>query len=136
VKRLLPLLGLVLALELAGAGQAAAAVTTNTTFPITATSFVPCANYGVGEYVALEGNLHVKFSATFDSSGGVHLTESYNPMGVTGTGLTTGTKYQASGETHPVSNISADGGFNNKFEDIFRIIGPGPGNNQIGRAHV
>jgi hypothetical protein len=30
-----------------------------------------------------------------------------------------------------VSNTSGDGGFNNKFEDIFRIIGPGPGNNLL-----
>jgi hypothetical protein len=71
----------------------------------------------------------VKFSVTLDGSGGMHLTESYNPQGVTGIGLTTGDKYQATGITHPVSNISADGGFNNKFEDIFRLIGPGPGNN-------
>ena len=48
-----------------------------------------------------------------------------------GTGLTTGTKYHATGETHSVSNNPADGGFNNKFEDIFRIIGPGPGNNLL-----
>jgi hypothetical protein len=133
VNRFSILLGIVSVLGLGVVGSAAGEVTTNVIVPISATSFVPCANGGVGEYVALSGDLHVKFSVTLDGAGGLHLTESFNPQGVTGTGLTTGTKYQATGITHPVSNISADGsftsGFNNKFEDIFRIIGPGPGNN-------
>jgi hypothetical protein len=133
VKRLLTLLGIVSVLGLALVGSAAGEVTTNISVPFSATAFVSCANGGAGEYVSLSGDLHVKFSVTLDGAGGLHLTESYNPQGVTGTGLTTGMKYQATGITHSVSNISPGGGFtagfNNKFEDIFRIIGPGPGNN-------
>jgi hypothetical protein len=129
MKRFLAPLGAVFALAVGAVGPVAAAVTTNTIVPISYTSFVPCANEGAGEYVALAGNLHVKISTTVDGSGGLHLTESYNPQGVTGTGVTTGAKYQASGDTHPVSNLDADGGYGNKFEDIFRIVGPGPGNN-------
>jgi hypothetical protein len=135
VRKFLTLVGIVSVLGLSLVGSAAGQVTTNIKVPFDGTAFVPCANGGAGEFVALSGNLHVKFSVTLDGAGGMHLTESYNPQGVTGTGLTTGTKYQATGETHPVSKIWADGGFtagfNNKFEDIFRIIGPGPGNNLL-----
>ena len=131
MKKFWTLLGIVSVLGLGFVGSAAGEVITNTTVPLSATAFVPCANGGAGEYVALSGDLHVKISVTLDGAGGLHLTESYNPMGVSGTGLTTGDRYHATGETHPVSNNPADGGFNNKFEDIFRIIGPGPGNNLL-----
>jgi len=131
VTRFLKLLGVVSALGLCFAGSAAGEVVTNTIVPIAATSFVPCADGGAGEYVALTGALHVKVSVTVDGAGGLHVTESYQPQNVTGTGLTTGTTYEATGMTNSVSNASGDGGFNNKFEDIFRIIGPGPGNNLL-----
>jgi hypothetical protein len=131
VKKFLTLLGIVSVLGLGLVGSAAGTVTTNTIIPISFTTFVPCANGGAGEYVALSGYLHEVLSVTLDRSGGVHLTESYNPQGVTGTGLTTGAKYQGAGITRPITNITAPGGYTDTFEDIFRIIGQGSGNNLL-----
>jgi hypothetical protein len=129
MKKLAALLGIVSALALSHAGSASGDVTSNTSIPIDITSFVPCANGGSGELVALTGYLHVRFMVTFDGAGGQHLSESYNPQGVSGIGLTTGDKYQGVGITHPVTNETAAGAFVDTFEDIFRVIGQGPGNN-------
>jgi hypothetical protein len=133
MKKFLTLLGLVAVLSLAVVGSAAGEVTTNTIVPINARFLNPCANGGAGEAVDLSGNLHVKFSVTRDEAGGLHLTLQLDPQDVTAVGETTGTTYRAVGITHSVSNISPDGsfadGFNNKFEDMIRFIGPGPGNN-------
>src|SRR6266702_4623481 len=91
----LPLLTFLFSLMLTMTAQAA--VTTNTKFPINITVFVPCANGG--EDVALSGDLHVLFTTTFDHSGGFHAKFHFQPQGVSGTGLTTGDKYQGTGVT-------------------------------------
>lgn len=109
------------------ATTAQAAVLTNTDFPINITVFVPCAAGGAGEDVALSGNLHVLFSITFDSSGGFHAESHANPQGVSGTGLTTGDKYQGTGVTR--DDFNGKVGFETTFVNNFRIIGQGPGNN-------
>src|SRR5437764_3524255 len=91
------------------ATTAQAAVITNTEFPINLTVFVPCAAGGAGEEVALSGNLHALFSVTFDGSGGFHSDIHFNPQGVSGTGLTTGDKYQGTGVTR--SDVNGKVGF-------------------------
>src|SRR2546421_182732 len=55
VNKFLTLLGIVSVLGLGLVGSAAGTVTTNTIIPISFTTFVPCANGGAGEYVALSG---------------------------------------------------------------------------------
>jgi hypothetical protein len=88
---------------------------------------VPCANGGAGEEVALSGTLHDLFHITFDGSGGFHLKFHDNPQGLSGTGLTTGDKYQATGVTQ--SQFTGKVGSEETFINNFRIIGQGTGNN-------
>src|SRR5437870_5725152 len=84
---------------LLASADAKAAGVFNTKFPIHLSVSVPCANGGDGEVVELTGDLHDMFSYTIDSDGGVHLDVHDNPQGVSGTGLTTGDRYQATGLT-------------------------------------
>ncbi len=92
-------------------------------FPV----FIPCAAGGAGEVVELGGNLHVLFSTTVDDQGGFHAVSHFQPQGVTGTGLTTGDKYQGTGVTRDQFNGMV--GFEFTFVNNFRIIGQGTGNN-------
>jgi hypothetical protein len=134
MKKFLALLGIssVLGLGLVvGATGTASTVTTSTIFPISTTTFVPCANGGAGEDVALSGNLHDLLSVTFDGSGGYHLTASDNPQGVTGIGLTTGAFYQGTGVTRSNADSTAGGTNVFTFVDNFRIIGHGSASNLL-----
>ena len=121
----LPLLVSLFSLMLTTTAQAA--VTTNIKVPINITVSVPCANGGVGEDVALSGDFHVLFTTTFDDSGGFHTLFHFQPQGVSGTGLTTGDKYQGTGVTEGQFNGKV--GSETTLVNNFRIIGQGPGNN-------
>ena len=122
-----------LALSLTGVVGTAPALAEATTFtdnvqiPIEIVVFVPCAAGGAGELVDLSGNLHVLFHFTLDDSGGFHSKFHFQPQGVSGTGLTTGDKYQGTGVTQGQFNGKV--GFESTFVNNFRIIGHGPGNN-------
>lgn len=111
-------------------GPAFAAATTFTSsqnFPIDLFVYVTCAAGGAGEFVELTGNLHDLFSVTLDSGGGVHVSLLDNPQGVSGYGMITGAKYQATGETRDGFNSVV--GFEETYVNNFKIIGQGPGNN-------
>ena len=113
-----------------GAASAAAdTFTVSSSFPIDILVFVPCANGGAGEDVELSGYLHDVFHVTFTSSGAFRISFSDNPQGVTGTGLTTGDKYQGTGITR--DNFGGRIGFEETFVNNFRIIGQGAGNNLL-----
>ena len=115
---------------LAGAAAARAAAITETTnlqIPLTLEVFVPCANDGAGELVELTGTLHVLLHITTDGRGGFHVKSHSQPQGISGVGLTTGDKYQATGVTQDVFHLTA--GITETFVNNFRIIGQGPGNN-------
>lgn len=99
----------------------------NVQVPIDISVFVPCAAGGVGEIVNLSGTLHMVFHTTTDASGGFHSTSLSQPQGVSGTGLTTGDKYQGTGETQSTFNGKVGSEFT--FVSNFKIIGQGPGNN-------
>lgn len=132
----------ILGLGVIGAQTAEAAafdITVSQSFPISLVVNVPCAVNGAGEDVFLSGSLHDLFHITLDNTGGFHLSQSDNPQGVSGVGLTTGAKYQATGitrssafEAAPVFPIVET------FVNNFRIIGQGPDNNFLVHedAHV
>ena len=122
---LLAPLAVVLAL-LGSAAPALAATVSNMSFPIAFNVFVPCANGGAGEVVALTGDLHDRFDLTFDSDG-MRVDIHDNPQGISGRGLTTGDKYQATGVTR--LSLHSAGSIELTYIDNFRIIGQGPGNN-------
>ncbi len=106
-----------------------AEVVVNDSTDINLTVFVPCANGGVGETVQLSGTLHTLVTAQINGnnvSGKFH----FQPEGVSGLGLTTGLKYQATGVTQNSFKTSLQNGQSNlTFVNNFRIVGQGPGNN-------
>jgi len=105
-----------------------AEVITQIEIPLATTVTVPCAVGGAGEMIDLTGQVHAVFSVTVDGNGGVHIATHFNDAGVSGIGLTTGNKYQASGGNHFVSN---SGGTRNEFTFVnnFLLVAPGAGNN-------
>jgi hypothetical protein len=108
-----------------------AAVEVNDTTEINLAVFIPCAAGGAGEVVDLSGPLHTLISFTINGnniSGYFH----FQPQGISGTGETTGAKYQATGVTQESFKASLQNGqFNFTFVNNFRIIGQGPGNNYL-----
>ena len=110
---------------------AKAAVVQNDSSPFAFSVFVPCANGGAGEIVDLSGDLHTLVTMTINGnniSGNAH----YQPQGISGTGETTGAKYQATGiTTENFKGSLQNGQFTDTFVNNFRIIGEGSGNNYL-----
>src|SRR5207244_8527909 len=78
--------------------QANAAKQINDMSDINLTVFVPCAVGGAGELVDLSGPLHTLITLTINGNN-VSGTAHFQPQGLSGTGETTGDKYQATGVT-------------------------------------
>ena len=118
-------------------GSASAGVLLNEASPFQQVVNVPCADGGAGEDVLLTGFLHVLITGTVDGNGSLHTTTHFQPMGVAGTGQTTGDVYRATGVTADQAN-GIDVPFEETFINNFRIIGPGKGNNFLvhENAHV
>jgi hypothetical protein len=95
--------------------------------PVDETLFVPCAAGGAGEEVHLTGKLHHLVHFIINSTGGVHFKFQSSDQGISGTGLTTGDKYQRTGATN--SDFNAKVGEQSTVVDSFNIIGQGNGNN-------
>ena len=106
-----------------------AAVQVNDRTDISLSVFIPCAAGGAGEVVDLAGPLHTVITFTINGnnvSGFFH----FQPQGISGTGETTGDKYQGTGVTQESFKTSLQNGQANlTFVNNFRIIGQGPGNN-------
>lgn len=137
MKKLVVLTGLVVVLGFVAAssssGAPAETFTASTKFQVDIGVFVPCANGGVGEDVLLSGTLHDLFHVTINDNS-LHVKFHDQPQGITGTGLTTGLKYQATGVTQEEFNTSF--GLTDTFVNNFRIIGQGPGNNFLVHDNV
>jgi hypothetical protein len=116
-----------------------AAKQVNDTSEINLTVFVPCAAGGAGELVDLSGPLHTLITFTLNGNN-VSGTAHFQPQGLSGTGETTGDKYQATGVTKDTSfKVSFQNGqAQQTFVNNFRIIGQGPGNNFLvhEQAHI
>ena len=117
----------------ATAAQAGNTTVTNVTFAVDLVEFVPCAAGGAGEVVELTGDIHEVARTTIN---GNHFSMTFhdNLQSLSGTGLTTGDKYQATGS----ATLTFNGNFNNgQFEDTFAgsfdVIGQGPDNNLLFR---
>ena len=122
-------IGVVLAISAALARPAQAEVVVNQIVEFNLEVFVPCANGGLGEVVALSGPLHIVITFTINGnkiSGKTHA----QPQGFSGIGMDTGDNYQGTGVTQDIFNDSLQNGlFNETFINNFRIVGQGPGNN-------
>jgi hypothetical protein len=116
---------------LLAAPVAQSAVRFNESIPISLDVFVPCAANGAGELVALNGNLHVLLTFTINNNNVSGISHD-QPQGLTGTGLTTGDKYQGTGVTESHFKVPFNASANTfTFVNNFRIIGQGPGNNLL-----
>src|SRR5262245_32680760 len=102
-----------------------AEVVSNTKATVTLLVNIPCA----GELALLTGELHMLTTQETDSNGGIHLKTHFQPQGISGVGIVTGDKYQATGVTQEHINDHSGPAFEDTFVNNFRIIGQGPGNN-------
>jgi hypothetical protein len=119
---------LTIAAAVAAVPAAQPAVIVNESVPFAQIAVVPCANDGAGEAVLVEGRLHVLITETVNdnhASFKIH----FEPQGATGTGLTTGDTYHATGVTQEHFSIGPN--VTDTFINNFRIIGPGPDNNLL-----
>ena len=107
----------------------AATYTTNVKYPVVWMDYVPCAMGGAGEWIVLYGEMHELFHTTLDDNGGFHLKFHVQPQGLSGTGLTSGDKYQGTGVTQDSFNGKV--GRTYTFVNNYRMIGQGPGNNLL-----
>lgn len=106
-------------------------ITENVVFEVDIVDFVPCANGGAGEIVQLSGRLH-DLIHTVTNNNRFLVKLHTQPQGITGVGLTTGTKYQGTGVTQERFGGSlVNGQFSDTFINNFRLIGQGPGNNLL-----
>lgn len=101
----------------------------NDTNDISLSVFIPCAAGGAGEIVDLSGPLHTLI--TFTITGNKVISDMhFQPQGISGTGETTGDKYQATGITRfGATTYLQSGQAVETFVNNFRIIGQGSGNN-------
>ncbi len=115
-------------LSAAVTANSAVTSTSSISVPIDLLVFVPCANGGAGEVIDVSGPLHIVSSFTISASGNVTDHIQFQPQGVSGTGLSTGAKYQATGLTEETANFRGLP-FSSTFVNNFYMIGQGPGNN-------
>lgn len=104
------------------------AVLENDRIPFSQLAFVPCAADGAGELVLIEGTLHVLITETVNGNN-ASFKFHFQPQGATGTGLTTGDTYHATGVTQ--EHVTLGPGLTDTFVNNFRIIGQGPNNNLL-----
>ena len=112
-----------LAPKLTAALASSQGVSTNQSTPLNATSWVSCANGGVGENVTFGGMLHETFHTTQSTSGMVHVRYQVQPQGVVGIGAISGSKYIGTGITQESFGFQA--GSTHTFINNFRMIGQG-----------
>jgi hypothetical protein len=108
--------------------EAAVANTSSEKVPLFISSLIECAADGAGEVVVLDGTLHVLFHETFNDAGVAVFKGHFQPQRLTGYGLTTGDRYQGTGVTQDIT-VLRDNGVSFSFNNNYRIIGQGPGNN-------
>ena len=74
----------------------------------------------------VDGTLHTVFHVT-ETPNGLRLSVHENPQGLTGTGLTTGDTYHATGSFNAHLHLAP--GVTENFQRQYLLIGPGPDNN-------
>lgn len=135
--KLIALICLVLMVGTTPAMARATTFTSSVKIPVNAIVFVPCANGGAGEAVLLSGSLHDLFHITLSDKGSVRIKSHDNRQGVSGVGLTTGTKYRGTGVNQFNFGFASHGlPFTFTFVNSFRIISQGRGNNFLVRENT
>lgn len=115
----------------AGPAPAHAAETTTRILraPLGLSVVLPCANGGVGEVVDFAGTISELYHVTVDETGGFHVHLVETQSSVRGTGETTGDRYVSTRVNLFVYNQGSGSlPITSTQQLVFRIIGPGPGN--------
>jgi len=110
--------------SLANQSSGAEVSTTDEIVPYDQTLFVPCGNGGAGEEVALTGSLKI-FEDIIYNNHGFTLNYHVIAQGITGVGLSTGEKFQASGGNKGAitGEFGEEGRYSRVFIQQLRIIG-------------
>jgi hypothetical protein len=87
--------------------------------------------FGCTELIHFTGDLHILFHYTATGSGNYSSKFHFQPQGVSGVGLTTGIKYQATGVTQDEYSFNGPWPYEETFVNNFRLIGQGPDNNLL-----
>jgi len=110
--------------SLANQSSGAEVSSTEETVPYNRTLFVPCGNSGAGEEVTLTGSLKTFEEIVYNNHG---FTLNYHVIaqGITGVGLSTGEKFQASGGNKGAitGEFGEEGRYSRVFIQQLRIIG-------------
>jgi hypothetical protein len=99
--------------------------------PFDVTWNVPCANGGLGEDVYFFGTVHA-VETTVVNQDKLHMIWSYNPVGLTGIGMTTGIRYHGVGVTR--QDFQANGvvfPYNLTFVNRTNLVSEGPEANSM-----
>ena len=120
---------LITVLSVAPASAQATTTTNNFQTSIDIVAFVPCAADGAGESVFFSGTQHGVSVTTIDDTGSFHTELHFQPQGIRGEGLTTGTSYQWTGATQ--ASFNGQVGYENTFVSNYRLIGVGTSNNLL-----
>ena len=75
-----------------------------------------------------EAYLHQVLSAVISANGNITVRSHFQPQAISGVGLTTGDKYQATGVTEFSGTLAAPFPVTSTFVNNFRFIGTGAGN--------
>ncbi|MEV1144013.1 hypothetical protein [Micromonospora sp. NPDC049799] len=116
---------------MAGPTPAYAAETTTRILrvPMDLSVVLPCANGGLGEVVNFDGTISEVFHVTFDEAGGFHVHVVETQSNVHGIGATTGDRYVSTRANLFVYNQGSGSlPITSTQQLVFRIVGPGPGN--------
>ena len=130
IKRMLVLLALGTIGLVASVNAAQAEVTTNETVSLAFAGFVPCANGGTGEILSGTIDVHNLITSTVNDNNASDKFQ-FQPHGSM-VGAITGDIYRVTGVTQGTSTESLQNDrYTLTFVNIFRLIGPGPGNNLL-----
>ena len=113
MRKLLVLLFTIAALAMPAAAQAAA-----TTEKVPFDADVIACN---GDVIHISGTLLSIVTETMTPSGGFIVSSHFQPQGIKGVDLTTGTKYVATGLTRDIQVVSPSGGITETFVNRFHI---------------
>lgn len=123
------LLASLFAVTAGSASAQAAPTTTILRVPLDISYFLPCANNGAGEIVNVSGTFMMVFHTSSDPTLGTHTTLVEVQQHVAGIGETTGDRYVSTFVNF--FNFNDSGALTSTQQVVFRITGPGPGNDAL-----
>lgn len=116
-------------------GVALAEATTTTTITRVPFGFTPLQNPCTGETLDITGTTQILTHTTIDATGAAHAKFHFNAQGVSGVSQTTGVTYRL---IDTVNTATYDGPLPavGTALSAFRLVGPGPGNDQVLRFQL